>query len=450
MGFGDDKREKRELRRKRRIRNQIMAYTVLIVLILASAAGIVYGVNFLRREQQEESQEQSEQENQEMIDDMLGSEEAIATPEPTPEPTPEVTGPTPEELLDEMIDAKIAEMSLEDKVAGLFIVTPEAITGVSTVVQAGDGTRQALERYPVGGLIYFKKNIKSEEQLKTMLENTVQYAKYPLFLAVDEEGGTLVSRILSAGLGPAVDSAEAIGAGGDPQAAYQAGLTIGSTLAGLGFNLDFAPVADVANVENSVMKERSFGSDAVLVAEFVTSMSRGIEESGVSSCLKHFPGLGCTTEDTHDGIVSTDRTLEQFTGEEFVVFQAGIDAGADMIMVGHALAPEVTGDNLPCTFSRTLVTDILREQMNYDGVVITDALNMTAISEYYGAGEAACRALLAGCDMLLMPEDFKAALEGVIEAVQNGNIDEQRINDSLRRVYRIKYADMMETLSEGE
>lgn len=439
MGDRDSRQDKRELRRRRRVRNQIIAYTVLVVMILMMAAGIVFGVQFLTENWQGE--ESPEQESEEIIKEILASEEEIATPEPTPE-IPEVVEPTPEEILDAFIDEKIQAMPLEDKVAGLFIVVPEDITGVTTVIQAGDGTRQALEKYPVGGLVYFKKNIKSEEQLRTMLENTASYAKYPLFLAVDEEGGTLVSRILSEGLGPAVDSAEAIGATGDPQNAYQAGVTIGTALAGFGFNLDFAPVADVANVEDSIMKARSYGSDAGTVAEFVTSAMAGIEEQNVTACLKHFPGLGSTTQDTHNGMVSTDRTAEQFWAEELTVFQAGINAGANMIMVGHMSAPELTGDNDPCIFSRVLVTDILREQMDYDGVIVTDALNMAAISEYYGAGEAACRALLAGCDMLLMPEDFEQALAGVIEAVQNGNIDEERINDSLKRVYRIKYADM--------
>ena len=138
-------------------------------------------------------------------------------------------------------------MPLEDKVAGLFVVTPEAITGVGTCIQAGDGTKQALEENPVGGLVYFAKNIQSEEQLKEMLGNTALYAKYPLFIAVDEEGGS-VARVGSS-IGPRVDSAETIAATGNPENAYQAGVTIGTAPHGLGFNVDFAPVADLANVE---------------------------------------------------------------------------------------------------------------------------------------------------------------------------------------------------------
>lgn len=441
MDKSEKQQEKREERRKRRVRSQVLAYSVLTILILALATGIVYGVLWVTKQRQDT--DQKEQENQDIIDELLASEEEIPTVEPTPEPTPEPEPePTWEERLDAYVDERIAQMPLEDKVAGLFVVTPESITGVGTVVQAGDGTRKALEANPVGGIIYFKKNIQSEEQLKEMLANTAQYARYPLFLAVDEEGGS-VARVGST-IGPKVDGAGDIGATGDPENAYQAGVTIGTSLSGLGFNVDFAPVADLANVEGSVMLGRAYGADAATASAFVTSMVRGLEEQKVTACLKHFPGIGSTTQDTHDGRAFSERTEEQFWAEELAVFQAGIDSGANMIMVSHMSAPALTGDNEPSIFSKVLVTDILRDQMGFRGIVITDALNMSAISEYYGADEAAIMAVLAGCDMLLMPEDYQKAYQGVLEAVRNGNIDEERVNDSLRRIYRIKYADMVE------
>ncbi len=438
-----DQQERREARRKRRLRNQIMVYAVFLILILALGTGIGYGVFALMKNRK--AAEEKEQSNQALIDEMLATEDSIPAiepiPESTPEPTPEVVEPTWEERLDTYVDERISEMTLEDKVAGLFVVKPEAITGVGTVIQAGDGTRQALEEHAVGGLVYFSENIQSEEQLREMLSNTAQYARYPLFIAVDEEGG-VVSRIGSS-IGPQIDSAENIGATGDPENAYQTGVTIGTSLSGLGFNVDFAPVADLANVEGSIMEGRCYGSDVSVVSSFVTSMVRGLQEQNVSACLKHFPGMGSAIQDPHDGMASTDRTEEQFWAEELAVFQAGIDAGADMVMVGHMAAPALTGDNSPGIFSKVLVTDILREQMGFQGVVITDALDMSAISEYYAADEASIMAVLAGCDMLLMPEDYNKAYQGVLEAVRNGNIDEERINDSLRRIYRIKYADMV-------
>lgn len=445
--------EKREARRKRRIRNQIIAYVVMILLIVAAAAGVVYGIQFVQEYRQSHTQEenqdgQGEQQGtqnqgpdpgQEAPDQIHSGEEE----NPTPEPTPEAAEPTPEELLEEEINARIGVMTLEEKTAGLFIVTPEAITKVSNAVRAGDSTRQALAQYAVGGLIYFGNNIQSEEQLKEMLANTKQYAKYPLFLAVDEEGGS-VARIASAGLGPKVDGAGTIGASGDASNAYQAGVTIGSSLAGFGFNLDFAPVADVANVEGSVMAGRSYGADAASVSGFVTSMMAGLEEQKVIGCLKHFPGIGSSTEDTHVGRASTDRTLEQFQAEEFVVFQAGIDAGADMIMVSHMEVPGLTENKEPCIFSKRVVTDILRGEMGFQGIVVTDALNMKAVSDFYGADEAAVMAILAGCDMLLMPEDFEKAYNGVLQAVNDGHISEERIDDALRRIYRVKFGGKLQ------
>lgn len=461
----DDKvqrdQEKRQARRKRRIRNQLIAYVVMILMILAVAAGVVFGIRFVkeyaqRQEAQDnhengniqqgnqsmnegESLNQDENVNQDAIEQILASEEDIVKP---PEPTPEITEPTPEQILDQEINARIEVMSLEDKVAGLFFVTPEAITKVGNAVKAGEGTREALAQYAVGGLIYFGNNIQSEEQLREMLENTAQYAKYPLFLGVDEEGGS-VARIASAGIGTKVDGAGVIGTTGDPTNAYQAGVTIGSTLAGIGFNLDFAPVADLANVEGSIMAGRSYGAEASAAADYVTSMMAGLEEQKVLSCLKHFPGIGSSTEDTHNGRATTDRTLEQFQAEEFAVFRAGIEAGADMIMVSHMEAPGLTDNMEPCVFSRRLVTEILREEMGFEGIIITDALNMKAISDFYGADEAAVMAILAGCDMLLMPEDFEKAYNGVLQAIAEGHISEERVDDALRRIYRVKYGSKL-------
>lgn len=437
--------EKRALRRKRRIRNQILAYGVLIILIFAVATGIVVAVRQITAVSHRQEQENKE-ESQNMIDDILASEGELQTPEPESEPeqtSEPIAEMTPQEKLDEIVDAAISVMPLEDKVAGLFIVTPEDITGVSTAIVAGDGTRDALSKYAVGGLIYFRNNMRSADQLKDMLDNTKLYTRYPLFIAVDEEGGN-VTRLTNAGLMDAIDSAWNIGQTGDPNNAYAAGITIGSTLNSFGFNLDFAPVADISSVENSYMGDRTYGSDAQTAAPFVTAMMQGLKDKNITACLKHFPGNGATTQDPHTGIATSQRTAEEFRAQEFVVFKAGIDAGVDMIMVSHMAAPALTGDNDPCSLSSEVVTNILREELGFDGVIITDALNMGAVSDYYPPEDAAVMALKAGCDILLMPEDFETAYNAVLEAVQNGTISEERINDSLRRIYRIKYADRME------
>ena len=429
---------KREKRRKRRKRNQALAYLTLFLLacvIIAGVIGVGYYLNAQKQEQEENNASVSED-----IDQIMGTEETLVKPTEEPETIPEKT---PEEKLDEIIDAAIEVMPLEDKVAGLFIVTPEAITGVDIAVQAGDGTKDALNQYAVGGLVYFGQNIRSAEQLTEMLTNTTAYSRYPLFLAVDEEGGS-VSRVADAGLAENIGSAQDIGSGADPPLAYEAGQNVAAYLNTYGFNLDFAPVADIRNTEDSIIGNRAYGSDSAIVSSMAVSMLQGLEDNGVSACLKHFPGIGSSTEDTHTGMAVSNRTLDEFRAEEFVVFKNGIDAGVDFIMVSHLSLPAITGDNTPGTLSPVVVTDLLREELGYEGVVITDAMNMEAISTYYGADEAAILALKAGCDMILMPDDFELAYQGVLAAVQNGTISEERINDSLRRIYRIKYADKLE------
>ena len=290
-------------------------------------------------------------------------------------------------------------MPLEDKVAGLFITTPESITGVSAAVQAGDGTKDALSKYPVGGIVYAAKNIQSADQLKQMIDNTKLYTSYPLFIAIDGEGsGT--DAVAAAGLGTKTDSPETIGA---------------------------------------------YGTDAATVASFVTGMQTGLQEQKVTAAIGHFPGIGSTTQSTKNGMASTDRSAEDFRANEFAVFQSCIDSGeTKMITVSNMAAPSLTGDNTPCSLSGAVVTDILRNELNFRGVIVSGAMNQAAITNYYGADEAAVLALRAGCDMIYAPENFETAYNGVLEAVQNGTISEERVNDSLRRIYRIKYADKIE------
>ncbi len=428
--------ERREFRHRRRIRNQIICYTSLVIVLIAIVSGATVGFSHFAKKAKEKKQTA---ELQAQLESLAENEEPVTVAISEPETVvPEI------DPLDEVVEACIEVMPIEDKVAGLFIITPEALTGVGTAVKAGDGTREALSQKAVGGLVYFSQNIKSEEQLTEMLANTKMYSKYPIFLAVDEEGGE-VSRVAESSI--AVDNVgpmAEIGASGDTQKAYDAGNAMGAYLARFGFNLDFAPVADVlTNADNSVIGNRAFSSDGTVVASMVPSLVSGLEANKVSSCLKHFPGLGDAAEDTHDGMAVTERTLEEFQTVEFPAFKAGIDAGADFVMVSHVSAPALAGDNTPASLSKEVI-GMLRNDLGFEGVIITDALDMKAITEYYTADEAAVKALQAGADMLLMPEDYEAAYTGVLEAVQNGTLSEERINESLRRIYRIKKADTVE------
>lgn len=442
----DRQQEKKEARRRRRIRNQVIAYIAVLLLITAGAAGAVLGIRQIAKNRQEGKDSQDD--SQAVLDDLLGDEPELLTPppesdqesEPETEPVVELTY---EQKLDEIVNALIEVMPLEDKVAGLFLVTPESITGVGTAVKAGEGTKDALTRYAVGGIVYAAKNIKSEQQFTEMLENTKLYAKYPLFLAVEEEGGKR-SAVANAGIGTKVDPAKTVGQSGDTDTAYQAGVTLGTNLLGVGINLNLAPVADPALTDNNWLGERTYGTSGQLSGSMAGAVMQGLQSQGVTACVKYFPGVGSTAEDPEKGLAGTERTEEEFRGEELPVFQSMIDSGAGMIMVSCVAAPGLTGNNEPCVFSERLVTDILRGEMGFDGVIISDSLDMAAISDYNGSEEAAIMALKAGCDMLYMPEDFEKAYNGVLQAVQEGTISEERINDALRRIYRIKYADKVE------
>lgn len=349
-----------------------------------------------------------------------------------------------EELLEEQIDKIIADMSLEERILQLFVITPEALTGVDTVIAAGEATREAIIERPVGGLIYFQKNLQNPEQVKEMLSNTYQYyreagAMVP-FLSVDEEGGS-VARIggQSAFGVERLPDMRVIGENGKVEEARRVGDVIGSYLSELGFNLDFAPDADVlTNPQNEVVKKRSFGSDAELVSRMSMAVVKGLEDHGIYATLKHYPGHGATLSDSHKGYAYTDKTLEELMEEELVPFKEGISEDIHFIMVAHISVPEITKDTIPCSLSSYMVTDVLREQLGYHGIVITDAMNMGAISQEYNSKEASVMALKAGVDLVLMPADFEEAYQGVLSAIEEGELTEERIDESVRRVLRLK------------
>lgn len=335
-------------------------------------------------------------------------------------------------------------MTTEEKAAQIFFVTPEAITGVQTVTAAGDATKAALEKYPVGGLVYFSANLISPEQTRTMLANTWAYSqevmKVPVYLGVDEEGGT-VARVAS---NPAFSVTQyqgmrAIGDTGDPSQAYQAAQTISSYLKDLGFNMDFAPDADViTNPENKVIGNRSFGTDPQLVGDMVSAAVKGFRDQAMASCIKHFPGHGGTKGDTHEGYAYTDRTVEQMESAELLPFRSGIEAGVEFIMASHISAPNTPAGDTPASLSSYMLTDLLREQMGYQGLVITDAMNMGAISQQYSSAQAAVQAFQAGADMILMPENFTEAYNGILQAVQSGQITQERLDTSVLRILETK------------
>ena len=334
----------------------------------------------------------------------------------------------------------LSSMTLEEKLWQLFFVAPEALTGEEAVTESSDALTQALAEKPVGGVILFARNLISREQTVSLLADVKSASRLAPFLGVDEEGGT-VSRVgANSAMGVTqLRDMSVYGASGDASALYGDLYNLAQSLNELGFNVDFAPVADVTTgSDENPMKLRSFSSDPERCASMVSVSVGALQDGGVAACLKHFPGYGTATADDHNGSVSLDRTLEQLEQTEFVPFSAGIGKGAYFVMVSHLSVPAVTGDDTPADLSEKLVTELLRNTLHFQNVVITDAHNMGSIAQNYTSAEAAVAALRAGVDMVLMPQDLQGAYDGVTKAIADGVLTEDRIDRSVLRILNVK------------
>ena len=345
-----------------------------------------------------------------------------------------------------LVRQKLESMTLEQKVAQLFVVTPEQLTGVSQAVVAGSATQRALDDIPVGGLCYFAQNITGDQQLQDLLSGTYDMASrsgagIAPFLAVDEEGGSLVARVANSGYFdvPCFPNMAEVGATGDVAQVAHVGATIGEYLHKIGFNVDFAPVADVlTNPCNEVIGPRAFSSDPDVAAQMVSAEVSAMLDAGTMPCIKHFPGHGDTAGDSHTGAVVSMRSAEEIRTCEYKPFQAGIEAGCPFVMVGHIETPNLAADGLPASLSKTMITDELRGRLGFEGVVISDSFVMGAITQRYSPADVAVRFIRAGGDVVLMPENLQDAYRGLLEAVDEGAIEEQRIDESVKRILEVK------------
>ncbi len=351
------------------------------------------------------------------------------------ENTTEATTVSTEDVIAELVDKTIDEMSVHEKVCQMMFVTPEELTGTDDVTVAGDATKQALQDYPVGGIIYFAHNFDNVEQTEDMIANTQSFSKIGLFIATDEEGGRvnrLMDTLGTTYIDPMYDYRDQ-----GTDVAFENAKTIATDMLGLGFNLDFAPVADVwSNPDNTVIGDRAYSDDYGQAAELVGSAVRGFDAGGVICTLKHFPGHGDTAEDSHYSSAYVNKTKAQIMSDEMQTFRAGIDAGAELVMVGHLIVPDI--DELPATLSYKIATEMLRGDMGFDGIAITDSMEMESITDNYGVGDSAVMAVKAGMDMLLQPADLAAAVDAIENAVANGDITETRIDESVRRILMLK------------
>ena len=344
----------------------------------------------------------------------------------------------------------IKKMSLREKVGQMFFVRPEALdTSIHwneyqdlpdyKLQQVNKTMRDVSKDYPIGGMILYAHNIEDEDQLADFIADIRKLNGSPL-LAIDEEGGRVARIANNENFDvPKYESMAAIAESGDPNEAYKAAFTIGSYVKKFGFDIDYAPVADVnTNPENIVIGPRAFSDDPETAAEFVVSYLNGLDSAGVVGTLKHFPGHGDVKTDTHSGYAETNKTWEEMLKCEMIPFKAGIEAGAQMIMTAHIAAPKITGNDLPATLSPVILQDKLRGELGFKGIIVTDAMDMGAITTKFGNAEAVIKSIQAGVDVVLCSREFTQVFDAVVKAVEKGDIKETRIDESVKRILELK------------
>ena len=337
--------------------------------------------------------------------------------------------------IEEKVAQIVASMTLREKICQMLIVSPDAITGVQGTTIPGSITKKSVERYPVGGFIQSTQNIKDGAQILKFNTTVQTFSKIPLFIGVDEEGGR-VGRLKSTLEAHTINAMMTYADDGET-VAFENAKTLAGALKKYGFNLDFAPVADVlSNPENTVIGDRAYSTNFDTAALLVASAVNGFHSENIVCTLKHFPGHGSTQEDSHTSVTYVNRTLDELNENEFKPFAAGIIEGADFVMVGHLIVPSI--DELPASLSRTLITDILRGELGFNGVVITDSLSMSSITSQFNSQQVAVTAIQAGVDILLMPSDIDATITAIITAIENDEITVSRINESVSRIIRAK------------
>ncbi|WP_166638038.1 beta-N-acetylhexosaminidase [Halanaerobium saccharolyticum] len=335
------------------------------------------------------------------------------------------------------MEYKLENMSLEEKVGQLFQI------GFSTST-VNDQVRDMIENYHVGGVIYFSRNIESLEQTAELSNSLQQLALnseggIPLFISADQEGGT-VTRLAGATHFP---GNMALGAANDQDLTTEVAESTAAELKNLGINVNLAPVLDVNNnPDNPVIGVRSFGGDPELVAKLGAAYIKGLQSGGVIATAKHFPGHGDTDTDSHLDLPIIRHQRSRLNRVELYPFKKAIEAGVDSIMTAHVYFPAIEKkEGIPATLSKSVLTGLLRDELKFEGVIITDCMEMKAIVETFGTVEGAVKTIEAGSDTVLVSHSYqkqKNAIGAVIEAVKSGRISEKRIDASVKRILKLK------------
>lgn len=352
-------------------------------------------------------------------------------------------------LSNKSVEEKLESMTLEEKINQMMVVSiPYTVENDITVdfTVVNEYVSDFLKENQPGGVILFQGNMIDYDQTKLLISDIQKNAiENKFIISVDEEGG-IVHKIPNENNTP---NAEEIGNTGDSNNAYETGKYIGGELKNLGFNIDFAPVADVnTNPQNPVIGERAFSNDPKIVSQFVNKFLDGLNSEGILGTVKHFPGHGDTDSDSHLGLVSVEHPKDRIYDIELYPFKEAIKNNVELVMVGHIIVPALDKSNMPGSLSKIMVTDILKKELGFEGVVTTDAMNMGAIADNYTALEATKLSINAGCDIILMPNvtinpgldvsGYEKLIDDLVKAVENGEISEERINDAVLRILTMK------------
>ena len=342
---------------------------------------------------------------------------------------------TKEEVnMEKRVEEKLSNMTLDEKIGQMLMIFYRKDTVDNTL-------RDSLKTVKPGGFILFAENFTSYNQSLEFIKEVKSSSDIPMIISVDQEGGR-VQRIkeLSDKEVSIIPAMNYVGKMDDIKLTKDIGKVIGEELRVFGINMDFAPVMDVwENKDNTVIGKRSFGNTPEFVSKHALALGEGLKETGIIPVYKHFPGHGNTSVDSHEDLPVVTKTKEELLKDDIIPFMDAIKNGEEVIMIGHLAVPSITGDNTPASLSRKIITDLLKNELGFKGLVITDALNMGALTNNYTQDEVYIKAINAGVDILLMPNGSKDALNTIRDAVNKGMISEDTINNSVRKILTLKY-----------
>ena len=368
----------------------------------------------------------------------------ITKPEPEevvdePEVQEEVKEYTEEEKLALKVDEKMKDMTLREKIGQMLIVSYSG-----TEYNAELDT--LLKDVKPGGFILFSDNISTYQNTTEYIKNVKSTASIPMIIGIDQEGGRVqrIKALADANV-ITIPSMLEVGRTNDEEISYKVGKILASEIASFGVNLDFAPVLDVfSNPNNTVIGDRAFGVDYQSVVKMSLPFAHGMQEENIIPVYKHFPGHGDTAADSHVELPVVNKTKEELYQNELIPFKNAIDDGAQAIMVAHIALPNVTGNYLPATLSKEVITDILRNELKFDGVVITDAINMGALANNYNLEEICEYSINAGADCLLMPKNPVETVNTIEKLINENRISEEKINEAVTRILKLKYKNKLD------